>query len=81
MVIQGHYENGMIIPEGHLSLPNGTQVTIVVREKSQQKRDVMSEEERRRYLAALAEIDSVPDENPGDKFSGRDHDQALYGSP
>jgi hypothetical protein len=32
MVIRGHIQNGVIIPHGNLSLPNGTEVTIVLRE-------------------------------------------------
>jgi predicted DNA-binding antitoxin AbrB/MazE fold protein len=81
MEIQGHYQNGMIVPNSHLSLPEGTEVTIVVREAAPRNRTFMTEEERRRFLAALAEIDAVPNENPGDTFSGRDHDKVLYGNP
>jgi hypothetical protein len=81
MEIQGHYQDGMIVPANHLSLPNGTQVTIVVPEQSPKNRTLMTDEERSRFLAALAEIDAVPNENPGDTFSGRDHDQVLYGRP
>jgi predicted DNA-binding antitoxin AbrB/MazE fold protein len=79
MEIQGHYQNGMIIPHNGVSLPDGTEVTITVRQESQQGSKMMSEEERRRYLAALARIDALPDENPDDTFSGVDHDQVLYG--
>jgi len=81
MEIQGHYQNGMIVPHNGVSLPDGTEVTIIVREPLQNRSSMMTEEERKRYLKALAEIDSVPNENPGDTFSGADHDQALYGSP
>ena len=81
MEIQGHYENGVIVPHDGATLPNGTQVTIVVREAMQPGRTIMTDEERRRYLEALARIDAVPDENPGDTFSGKDHDQVLYGEP
>jgi hypothetical protein len=31
MVIRGHIENGVIVPHGIISLPNGTEVTITVR--------------------------------------------------
>jgi hypothetical protein len=41
----------------------------------------MSEEQLRRYRAALANIDAVEDENPGDTFCGADHDRVLYGAP
>jgi predicted DNA-binding antitoxin AbrB/MazE fold protein len=79
MEIQGHYHNGIIIPHQDIPLPDGTEVIITVRDKSRDVSKAMTEEERRRYLAALARIDALPDENPGDTFSGADHDQALYG--
>ncbi len=79
MEIQGRYENGMIVPNNSLSLPDGTEVTIVVREQTEPSSDVMTTEQLRRYHEALARIDAVPDENPGDTFSGADHDRVLYG--
>jgi len=79
MEIQGHYENGMIVPHHGLSLPDGTEVTIIVPEKSNTVARLMMPEERRRYLEALARIDAVPDEKPSDTFSGADHDRVLYG--
>ncbi len=41
----------------------------------------MSQEQKERLQAALARIDALPNENPGDKFSGSDHDRQLYGAP
>ena len=79
MEIQGHYQNGLIVPHDSPSLPDGTEVTIVVRDPAQPRADVMTEEQLRRYHEALARIDAVPDENPGDNFSGADHDRVLYG--
>ena len=79
MEIQGRYENGMIVPNNSLSLPDGTEVTIVVREQTEPSSDVMTTEQLHRYHEALARIDAVPDENPGDTFSGADHDRVLYG--
>lgn len=81
MEIQGHYENGIIVPHNGVALPNGTQVTITVRDPSRCGSEKMTDEQRSRYLEALARIDAAPDENPGDTFSGADHDQALYGKP
>ena len=79
MQILGHYENGMIVPHVGISLPNGTEVTIIVRAMPLSTDEAMSEQDRQHYLAALARIDAVPNENPGDAFSGADHDRVLYG--
>ncbi len=85
MVIQGHIQNGVVIPGETLALPNGTEVTILVRTNSNAAKapaanGCMDYEKRARYLSALEKIDAVPNENPGDSFSGADHDQALYGN-
>ncbi|MFO0790585.1 MAG: antitoxin family protein [Pirellulales bacterium] len=79
MQINGHYENGMIVPHNPVSLPNGTEVTIIINEATGQPAPTMSAEARDRYHAALARIDALPSENPGDAFSGVDHDRVLYG--
>ena len=79
MEIQGHYENGIVVPHNGVSLPDGTEVVITVRKKSPPNVKLMTDDERRRYLEALARIDAMPDENPGETFSGVDHDQVLYG--
>ena len=39
----------------------------------------MSEEQRRRLREARRHFESLRDENPGDSFSGADHDRVLYG--
>jgi hypothetical protein len=79
MEIQGHFQNGMIVPHDGVSLPDGAEVTITVRSASQRSGDTMSGEEQKHYLAALAKLDAVANENPGDTFSGTDHDRELYG--
>ncbi|MGE3639108.1 MAG: hypothetical protein AB7G28_11155 [Pirellulales bacterium] len=79
MVFQGHIENGVVVPHGTFPLPDGTQVTITVREASAATKDAMSDADRQRYLAALAQIDNLANENPGDAASGAEHDRYLYG--
>ncbi len=79
MVVHGHIQNGTVVAEGVLSLPDGTKVTITVCPASPRDGETMSTDKRSRYLAAFAQIDAVANENPGDSFSGSDHDQALYG--
>ena len=79
MVIQGHIQNGVVVPNGSISLPDGTEVTIVVRTLSQSSDGTMSPDVHQRYGEALANIDAVANENPGDSLSGADHDRVLYG--
>jgi len=38
-----------------------------------------SERQRERGLELMAELDKLPDGNPDDGLSGRDHDLILYG--
>jgi hypothetical protein len=78
MEIQGHIQNGVAVPDGGLPLPEGAKVVIVI-PSAATGGDVMSAEAKARYLEALARIDAVANENPGDNFSGADHDQVLYG--
>ena len=65
--------------ENGTSLPDGTEVTVSVCAEAVRASETMTEEQRRRYLDALARIDAIPDENPGDTFSGAEHDRVLYG--
>jgi hypothetical protein len=80
MKVQGHFVNGMIVPSDGLSLPDGTEVTIIVHDDSQNAATLMSGDERKRYLESLSRIDAVANDNPGDTFSGADHDRILYGN-
>jgi hypothetical protein len=79
MEIQGHIQNGVAVPDGGLSLPEGAKVVILI-PSAETGGEIMSAEAKTRYLDALARIDAVANENPGDNFSGADHDQALYGN-
>ena len=79
MVIQGHIQNGVVIPNGTIPLPDGTEVSIVVRTHPQSSGETMSPTERQRYVEALARIDAVANENSGDVLSGAEHDRVLYG--
>ena len=79
MQVHGHIQNGLVVPDSSIALPEGAKVTIVVSEGATSLPEVMTAEELARYHRALAEIDAVPNENPGDDFRGADHDQVLYG--
>jgi hypothetical protein len=79
MVFHGHIQNGVVIPHDNLSLPDGTEVTITVCTGPPAEGAAMSADEKSRYLDALARIDAVGNENPGDEFRGADHDRAVYG--
>ena len=78
MEINGHIQNGVVVPDAALSLPDGAKVIIVV-PPSIPNGERLTPEELTRQREALARIDAVANENPGDTFSGADHDRALYG--
>lgn len=85
MTLQGTIQNGIVILQGGTQLPDGTSVTVVVDSVPPNtppaRNDQMSEEQRRKLLAALDAITSLPYESLGDGIGGRDHDKVLYGGP
>ena len=86
MVLQGKVENGVVVLEAGVQLPEGTHVTVVPRSrieeaKSASPKDLMSEEEHRRVLEIIDRIAALPIEGSQEPFSGRDHDKVLYGKP
>jgi hypothetical protein len=81
MVIRGRIHNGVVAFGSEISLPEGMEVTVVVPAAPEQAAEVMSEDERRRIRQVMDEIAAMPNENPGDTFSGADHDKVLYGAP
>ena len=90
MTLHGRIQNGVVVLDGGISLPDGIPVTVFITAEQPELSspppppapgEPMSSEERRRILAVIKSIASQPDENPGDVFSGADHDQALYGEP
>jgi hypothetical protein len=85
MTLHGTVQNGVVVLEAGADLPNGTPVTVVVEQSKLMPQippvDRLTDEELRRRKAILDEILSLPNENPGDTFSGADHDKVLYGEP
>jgi hypothetical protein len=83
MTLQGVVQNGVVVLEPGALVPEGAVVSVVVAPHTltPPKRDKMTEEERRRLLAIVDRIASLPNENPGDTFSGADHDKVVYGEP
>ena len=79
MVIRGLVQNGVVVLENDVSLPDGTEVTVVVRAAPDAPERGMTEHERQRLRETQHRIESLLDENPGDTFSGVDHDRVLYG--
>ena len=79
MVVEGYVKNGVVVPANPLSVPDGTAVTIMVTENADAQNGAPAGFDRARFLEAMARIDAVENENPGDTFSGKDHDQVLYG--
>ncbi len=82
MTLHGTIQSGVVVLDTAANLPDGTPVTVVVEQPvlpSPAEGERMTEEQRRKLLAALDAIASLPYESPGDGFSGRDHDKVLYG--
>jgi hypothetical protein len=78
MVLHGKMRNGVVVLDDVANVPDGTVVAVFVSTPGAPG-DVALAAERERRKAALAELLAMPDENPGDTFSGRDHDKVLYG--
>ncbi|MGI8980095.1 MAG: hypothetical protein ACR2FY_12800 [Pirellulaceae bacterium] len=82
MTFHGTVHNGVVVLDGNPAIPDGTEVAVVVSPSAPPANpDRMTEETRRKLRAAMDEIIALPNENPGDNFSGADHDKALYGEP
>ncbi len=77
MIINGQIKNDVVVLDDNVALPEGARVTVVVAAKPNTEHDTMSKEQLRRFHEALARIDALPDEIPGDTFSGADHDRVL----
>jgi len=71
MTIDAIYEGGVFKPTRPIRLKEGTHVRVLLEQHVQAP-------DPRRAAQLLAEIASLPLEGPGG-FSGRDHDQVLYG--
>ena len=63
------YENGLIRPLEEVVLKEGEEVSVIIGNND------VSAEKARDILASIA---ALPLENPGDRFSGADHDTVLY---
>lgn len=79
MVINGRVHNGVIAIGNDVSLPEGTEVVVVLPNQPAASGERMSEEERVRIRDTMDRIAALPDENPGDDAGGADHDRVLYG--
>ena len=76
MTLQGTIRGGQVILDQPVEAPDGTRVSIFLNATAASK---SLDEAHARRIAALEELLSIPNENPGDNFSGADHDRVLYG--
>lgn len=77
MTLQGTIRGGLVVLDEAVQVPDGTKVAVFV--PAQNPTGLSPADEVARQKAALAELLAIPNENPGDTFSGEDHDQILYG--
>jgi predicted DNA-binding antitoxin AbrB/MazE fold protein len=66
------YEKGVFRPIQHVDLADGTRVEVIVISRESPPR-------KRTPAEVLAEIAAMDVESDAEGFSGRDHDQVLYG--
>lgn len=65
------YKNGALLLDQPLELKDGSRVELVVVEKDPERKN--------RVKKILSEIASLKSESSTETFSGRDHDEILYG--
>ena len=77
------FDSGVFRPLEPVDLADGTQVQVQLPSRPMAPIVELPPQELSRQQAAieemLAEIESLPIEEADDGFSGRDHDQVLYG--
>ena len=81
MVIRGRVQNGVVVLEAAASVPEGTEVTVVVPAALEPASTESPDGERQRVLQIMDRIAALPIEGADTPFSGADHDNLLYGKP
>jgi hypothetical protein len=81
MVIRGRIQNGVVVLEADASVPEGTEVTVVVPATPGAASQEILDAERQRALQIMDHIAALPIEGADTPFSGADHDNLLYGKP
>jgi hypothetical protein len=79
MVFRGRIEKGVVVLDEDVSLPEGTEVTVVVRSAPEPRGKTTAEAQNRRLVDTFQRIASLPIEGAPEPFSGADHDKVLYG--
>ena len=82
--IQAVYEHGVFKPLGPVALNEHEVVSITIGLPAETARQISEDSEsadrqREVLLRFIEEMKSMPDNNPKDGLSNRDHDQILYG--
>jgi hypothetical protein len=81
MVIRGRIRNGVVVLDADVSVPEGTEVTVVVPAAPEAASKEILDAERERVLQIMDRIAALPIEGADTPFSGADHDNLLYGKP
>jgi predicted DNA-binding antitoxin AbrB/MazE fold protein len=81
-VVTAIFDSGVFRPLEPVDLAQGTQVQVQLPTRAAALADLPEPELAKQQSAIeemLVEIERLPCEEPDDGFSGRDHDQVLYG--
>jgi hypothetical protein len=79
MVALGRIENGVVVLEGGVPLPEGAVVSVVYPAAPIGQDQLSIPDGRQAMLDEFARLRSLPNENPGDDFDAAEHDRVLYG--
>jgi predicted DNA-binding antitoxin AbrB/MazE fold protein len=80
-MIPAVFDSGVFRPLEPVDLAQGTQVQIQVPASNPEFSPEALARQQAAIAEMLAEIESLPVNEPDDGFSGRDHDKILYGAP
>ena len=80
MIARGRVQNGVIVLDGGISLPEGTVVQVLADSPVPAGcEEPLAAEERVRIQETMEHIASLPVEGSPEPFSGAPHDRGLYG--
>lgn len=80
MIARGRVQNGVVVLDANVQLPEGALVRVET-ESAVPPMQPLSDLHRLERLRIIDRVASLPIEGATEPFNGSDHDQVLYGNP